>query len=175
MRNIGLIYGNSLYSLAKDDGVQDEILSQLSAIGEAFAENRSLFDVLDAPQIKLEERLKTADKVFEGCHPYVINSVKLLAESRRCAAVGYMAKQYKKAYNKDHNISEVTAITAVPLSAESEERLRGKLQTLLKSSIKLINKVDPSILGGVIIRTDGRQIDGGVRHRLDEIKKEIVR
>ncbi len=175
MRNTGLIYGNSLYALAKEDGLQDEILTQLNAVGEGFAQNRSLFDVLDAPQISAEEKLKTIDEVFRGCHPYVINTIKLLAESRRCAAVGYMAKQYKKAYNKDHNISDVTAITAVELSPENEEKLVLKLKKLLDSEIVLTKKVDPSILGGIVIRTEGFQIDDSVRRRLDEIKKEIVR
>lgn len=175
MRDIGLIYGNSLYSLAKDEGLEEVILPQLEAIGEAFGENRSLFNTLDAPQISLDEKLKTVDEIFEGCHPYVINTVKLLAESRRCAAVGYMAKQYKKAYNKDHNISEVTAITAVALSPESEALLTARLEKLLSSRVALKKKVDPSILGGVVIRTDSMQINGGIRHRLDEIKKEIVR
>ncbi|MGN1097814.1 MAG: ATP synthase F1 subunit delta, partial [Clostridia bacterium] len=147
----------------------------LSAISEAASENGSIFAALDAPQLSMDEKLAAIDKVFDGCHPYVINTLKLLAESRRCAAFGYMAKQYKKAYNKDHNISDVTAITAVPLSPASEKKLTEKLRKLLGSEIVLTKKVDPSILGGVVIRTEGLQIDGGVKRRLDEIKKEIVR
>ncbi len=175
MRDTGRIYGNSLYSLAKDDGVEAEILAQLNAIGEGFNENPAIFSVLDAPQVSAEEKLALIDSVFEGCHPYVINTLKLLTEGRRAAAVGYTAKQYKAAYNKDKGISEVTAITAVPLSAANEEKLVLKLKKLLGGEISLVNKVDPSILGGLVIRTDSLQIDGGVKSRLDEIKKEIVR
>ena len=175
MRDTGRIYGNSLYSLAKESGAEAEILSQLTAIGEGFGENPAVFSMLDAPQVSAEEKLAAIDTVFEGCHPYVINTLKLLSESRRTSAVGYMVKEYRRAYNKDHHISDVTAITAVPLSAENETRLVEKLKKLLGGEIALTNKVDPSILGGVVIRAEGLQIDGGVRSRLDEIKKEIVR
>ena len=175
MRDTGRIYGNSLYSLAKDEGVEAELLAQINALGEGYSENPSLFSALDAPQVSAEEKLALIDKIFEGCHPYLINTLKLLTEGRRCAAVGYMAKQYRAAYNKDHNISEVTAITAVPLSAKNEEKLVLRLKKLLGGEISLTKKVDPSILGGVVIRADGIQIDGGLKSRLDEIKKEIVR
>ena len=175
MRDTGRIYGNSLYSLAKENGVENEILEQLNAIGEGFGENAALFAELDAPQVGAGEKMALIDRIFEGCHPYLINTLKLLTESRRASAVGYMAKQYRAAYNKDKGISEVTAISAVPLSPENEEKLVLKLKKLLGGEIALTNKVDPSILGGVVIRTEGLQIDGGLRSRLDEIKKEIVR
>lgn len=175
MRDTGRIYGNSLYSLAKDEGVETEILVQLNAVGEGFNENPALFSVLDAPQVSAGEKLDLIDSVFKGCHPYVVNTLKLLTESRRASAVGYMAKQYKAAYNKDKGISEVTAITAVPLSDENEQKLISRLKKLLGGEISLTNKIDPSILGGLVIRTDSLQIDGGVKSRLDEIKKEIVR
>ncbi len=175
MRDTGRIYGSSLYSLAKDENLQDQIRGQLSAINENFVRSRDFFKGLDAPQISLEEKLRTIDAVFEGCHPYVINTLKILAEKRSCGCIGYLFKQYKKMYNIDNDISEVTAITAVPLSKENEKKLIQKLSTLLGGKILLTNKVDPSIIGGVVIRTEGLQIDGGVKHRLDEIKKEIVR
>lgn len=175
MRDTGRIYGNSLYSLAKDEGAETEILAQLNAIGEGFGENPALFSELDAPQVSAGEKMALIDRIFEGCHPYVINTLKLLTESRRAAAVGYMAKQYRAAYNKDKGISEVTAITAVHLSAGNEAKLILKLKKLLGGEIALTNKVDPSIIGGLVIRTEGIQIDGGIKSRLDEIKKEIVR
>lgn len=175
MRETGMIYGGSLYALAAEEGADSEIKAQLDALGEIFTENADFFSAMDAPQIPKDEKLKTADAVFEGCHPYVVNTIKLLIERRSLFALGYLVKAYNKAYNKAHNIAEVTAITAVPLEAEAAEAIKTKLKERLGKEIVLTNKVDASVLGGVVIRTDGLQIDGGVRTRLDEIKKEIVR
>lgn len=175
MRDTGIIYANSLYSLAKDEGCEEVILNQLCAVGEAAAENNAVFDALDAPQISFEQKSQIIDTVFGGCHPYIANTIRLLAQDRRSSAFGYMVKQYKKDYNKDHNICDVTAITAVPLSPQNEKNLKEKLKKLLGGEIVLTKKIDPSIIGGIVIRTEGLQIDSGVKHRLEEIKQEIVR
>lgn len=175
MRETGIVYGNSLYALAAEEGVDGEIKEQLNAIYEIYSQNTDFFSALDAPQLPKEEKLKTADEVFAGCHSYVINTIKLLIESRKLSAFGYLVKAYANAYNKARNIAAVTAITAVPLDERSEEALKAKLKKQLGKEIILTKKVDPSILGGVVIRTDGIQIDGGVKRRLEDIKKEIVR
>ncbi len=175
MRETGIVYGNSLYSLAAEEGIDAEIKGQLAAVADALEQNGDFAAMLDAPQLPREEKLKAADDVFGDCHPYVVNTIKLLIEERRTGAVRYLAKAYEKAYNAAHNIAEVTVITAVPLDKKAEDAVAAKLKKQLGKEIILNKKIDPSILGGVVIRTDGLQIDGGVRHRLEEIKKEIVR
>ncbi len=183
MRETGTIYGNSLFSLASEEGSSTLIDSkldalikeQLEAIEAVREEAGDFFSMLDAPQLSTEEKLGIADAVFEGCHPYVVNTVKLLVEKRSLAAFGYLVKAYVKAYNKAHNIAVVTAVTAVELSSEAEASLTAKLRARLGKEIVLKKKVDPSVIGGVTLRTDGLLIDGSVRGKLEDIKKEIVR
>ena len=175
MRDTGVIYGNSLHSLAAEEGIDALIKAELEAVEEARKENPDFFSMLDAPQLPAEEKLRIAGEVFDGCHPYVANTIRLLIERRSLAAFGYLVKAYEKAYNKAHNIAVVTAVTAVPLDEKAEAELTGKLKKQLGKEIVLNKKLDPSVLGGVVLRTDGLQIDGTVRGRLEEIKKEIVR
>ena len=175
MRETGIIYGNSLHALAAEEGCDSIVKEQLAEVEAVRAENPDFFSMLDAPQISAEEKLKIASEVFDGCHPYVVNTVKLLVERRSLAAFGYMVKAYEKAYNKAHNIAVVTAVSAAPLEEKAEAAIVEKLKKQLGKEIVLNKKVDPSVLGGVVLRTDGLQIDGSVRGRLEEIKKEIVR
>ncbi len=175
MRETGTVYGNSLYALAAEEGIAEEIKAQLDVLSEIYSESGDFFSMLDAPQLQKEEKLKVADAVFDGCHPYIINTIKLLIENRNISAFGYLVKAYEKAYNKANGIEKATAVTAVPLDEGAKEALRQKLEKLTGKKIILNSKVDPSILGGVVIRADGMQIDGGVKGRLEEIKKEIVR
>lgn len=175
MRETGIVYGNSLFALAKEESIDLNLLEELKEIDALFSEEKDFFSMLDAPQISLEEKLKIADDVFAGCNLYVQNTIKLLIEKRSVAAFHYLAVQYEKMCLKAHNIEKVTAISAVPLSQKQQDALKEKLKTQLGKEITLINKIDPSILGGVVLRTDSLQIDGGVKHRLEEIKKEIVR
>ncbi len=175
MRETGTIYGNSLFSLAADEGLDALIKEQLEAVEAVRAESADFFSMLDAPQLSAEEKLGIADAVFEGCHPYVVNTVKLLIERRSLAAFGYLVKAYIRAYNKAHNITVVTAVTAVELGPEAEASLVEKLRARLGKEIVLKKRVDPSVIGGVTLIADGLLIDGSVRSRLEDIKKEIVR
>lgn len=175
MRETGIIYGNSLHALAAEEGVDALIKEQLAAVEEARAETPDFFSALDAPQLPAEEKLKMTGEVLEGCHPYVVNTAKLLVERRSFAAFGYLVKAYDKAYNRAHNIAPVTAVSAAPLSESEVSAIKEKLKKQLGKEIVLSCRVDPSVLGGVVLRTDGLQIDGSVRGRLEAIKKEIVR
>lgn len=175
MRETGIVYGNSLFSLAADEGVDSQIKEELALLKELLSEEKDFFSLLDAPQLSKEERLKMAEDALGSFHPYVLNTVKLLVEGRKTASLSYLISQYEKMYNKAHNIAPVTAITAAPLSESQAESLKVGLEKQFGKEIILTNKINPSVLGGVVLRTDGLQIDGSVKSRLEDIKKEIVR
>ena len=69
---------------------------------------------------------------------------------------------------------EVTAVTAAPLSDELRQKLQSKLSAISGKTIDLTCRVDPGILGGIRLNWDGKQLDGTVRRRLDDIR-DILR
>jgi F-type H+-transporting ATPase subunit delta len=78
-------------------------------------------------------------------------------------------KEFRQAYNEDHGILEVFAYTAIELTADQKERLSQKLNAVTGKTIDLINRVDPSCLGGVRLDYDGKRVDDTVEHRLGSI------
>lgn len=175
MRETGIAYANSLFALTLEEKTELSVLEELKMLSQIYAEETDFFSMLDAPQIPLEKRLKIADDVFSECSLYVLNTLKLLIEKRRIRALRYLTAQYEKLCLKAHNIEKVTAVSAVPLSQEQLSALTDKLKKHLGKEIRLTNKIDPSILGGVVLQTDSIRIDGGLKHRLDDIRKEIIR
>ena len=77
---------------------------------------------------------------------------------------------FRQHYNRDNGILPVTAVTAAPLSAELRRKLSDKLSTLTGKSIELDCRVDPECLGGVRLDFDGKQVDGTIRRRLEDIR-----
>ena len=111
------------------------------------------------------------DDSFRGkLHPYVLNFLKILTEK------GYMrhffdcCKAYEESYNRDNGILPVTAITAVSLNAAQAEKLTAKLCQITGKQVKLHNRVDPAVLGGVRLDYDGKRLDDTVSHRLDAVR-----
>ena len=77
---------------------------------------------------------------------------------------------YKNLYNHDNGILPVTAVTAVPLTGAQHDKLTGKLTQITGKAIELVNRVDPSCLGGMRLDYDGKQLDDTVAHRLEAVR-----
>ena len=174
MSSFANIYGASLFSLADDESLTDVIMEQLSEIDVILKDNPDYTLLLNSPTIPVEKRIGFVDEAFSSMHEYVLNFIKLLCEKKCIHVFSECVKNYRKFYNDKHNIETVTAITAVPLSDELRAKLCKKLEKESGKKIVLDEKVDNSILGGIILRTQNSQTDASVRARLNAIREKIT-
>ena len=170
MTSVGTVYAQALYSLAKDEGCSEAVLKELAVLNESFGTEPDFLRLLAAPNLSKEERCGIVDASFRGkVHPYVLNFMKILTEKGYMRHFADCCKAYQQSYNQDHGILEVTAVTAVPLTREQSSRLVAKLIKVTGKTIDLVNRVDPSCLGGVRLDYDGKRLDDTVSHRLESI------
>ena len=173
MKSFSMTYAQSLFSLAEDENLTEKIYEELSALSEIFKENSGYAALLDSPTLSVSERIELIDKALGDFSLYVLNFVKILCEKKHTNLLCECFNQYEKLYNSKNNIEKVTAITAVPLSKELEEKLIEKLETQWGKKIKLETKVDKTILGGIVLRTENSQTDASVRARLDKLRTQL--
>ena len=171
MTQVGSVYGEALYSLAAEENLSTQILEEISVLNQSFHAEPDFIRLLCVPNLSVQERCKILDDSFRSTvHPYVLNFLKILTEK------GYMrhffdcCKAYEESYNRDNGILPVTAITAVSLNPAQAEKLTAKLCQLCGKQVKLHNRVDPDVLGGVRLVYDGKQLDDTVSHRLDAVR-----
>ena len=170
MTQIGSVYGEALFSLAKDEKLDTEIMQQLQVLEQSFSAEPDFVRLMGAPNITKEERCTILDSSFRGkVHEYVLNFMKILTEKGYFRHFSACVQGYRVCYNEYHNILTVTAVTAVPLSDVQRSKLTGKLQVLTGKKVSLTNKVDPACMGGVLLELPGRQLDGTVKQRLDNL------
>lgn len=164
-------YGQALYSLARDEGLEQKILEEMSALQQAFSEEPAFLRLLSSANLSKEERCRILDDSFRGkIQQYLLNFLKLLTEKGYIRQFGDCCKAYRGCYNEDNGILPVNAVSAVPLSQEQTEKLIRKLEKITGKTIALTNRVDPDVLGGVRLDYDGKRVDGTVRNRLDSIR-----
>ncbi len=173
MSSFALVYAASLFSLSEDENLCDVFMEQLSEIDTIIRGNSEYTVLLNSPTLSLEQRTSLIDEAFSSAHEYVINFLKLLCEKKCIHVFSDCVKEYRKLYNKKNNIENVTAITAVPLEGELKEKLISKLEKEYGKKIRLETKVDKSILGGIILRTENSQTDASVRARLEALKAQL--
>lgn len=170
MTQVGRVYGEALYSLAREEGLTDAVLSDLTSLNTAFHQEAGFLRLLCAPNIPKQERCQILDGSLRGkLQPYVLNFLKLLTENGYMREFSSCCAAYREQYNEDHGILPVRAVTAVPLSDAMQTKLKQKLSRVTGKTVELDCKTDPKVLGGVRLDFDGKRLDDTVQHRLEAI------
>ena len=171
MTEVATTYGQAMYDLARDEGKSQQILVELSVLDQSLSAEPEFIQLLSSPNIPKEERVQILDNSFQGkLDPYVLNFLKVLTEKGYMRHFSGCCQFYRQCYNKDNGIMPVIAYTAVPLSDELRRKLTAKLSTVTGKTIELDCRIDPETLGGVRLDFDGKQVDGTVRRRLEDIR-----
>ena len=174
MTQAGSVYGEALYTLALEESLTENLLAELSVLQESFRETPDFIRLLSSPNLSKQERCQIIDDSFRGkVHAYVLNFLKILTEKGYIKHFSDCFKTFEDLYNRDNGILPVTAITAVSMSDAQVEKLTEKLSRITEKQVKLLNKVDPSVLGGVRLDYDGKRLDDTVSHRMDAITKAL--
>ena len=172
MTEVGNVYGQSLYELAKDEGLSREIGEQLTVLQKSFGEEPDFVRLLSNPSLSKPERCRILDTSFRGSvHPYILNFMKILTERGYIRHFSDCCDPFTELYNGFTGFLNVTADTAVALTPAQEEKLTGKLSQITGKTIALHNRIDPAVLGGVRLDYDGQRLDDTVSHRLDAIRE----
>lgn len=180
MTKTGKLYGDSLYELAVQtqrdgrSGYVKSLQEQLAAVQKLFRENPDYVRLLSEPSIPRKERLELIDKAFgTQAEEYLVNFLKLLCEGELLSEFAGCCEEFKLRYQKDNNIAEAYVTSAVALNETQKAALKEKLEQLYQKEILLVTGTDPSVMGGMKVEIEGKQLDGTIRSRLERLHKRI--
>ncbi len=176
MTEISKAYGGALYDLVSENVglVKDIVLEELAGVRDIFAEHPDYLKLLATPGIPKKEREEILDETFAGrIHPYLLNFLKLLCINGYLGELPSCEKEYRRRYNEARGISIASVTSASPLTEEQEQRLSESLSDATGRTVLLECRVDPSLLAGIRLELDGKQLDGSVKHRLDAIRARL--
>ncbi|HAB93704.1 MAG TPA: ATP synthase F1 subunit delta [Lachnospiraceae bacterium] len=168
------LYGQSLYDLAAEEGLSEEILDEMEAVEKIFKENPDYITLLLEPSVPRRERLGLLEEAFgDQIHPYLKNFLMILLENSLLRGFSACCRTYRASYNKDHGIEEAIVTSAVALSDEQIRSLKAKLEKMSGKTVLLTQKVDSSVLGGLRVEIGGKLLDGTVMGRLADLRKKV--
>ena len=175
MTEIAKAYGRTLYDLAVECESVEQMLDEITVLRQAFEENPQFLTLMGTPNLTKEERIAIVDETFGGkVHIYLLNFLKVLVENGASHEFIDAAKQFRNEYNWENGIETVTVVSAVALDAAQESELVEKLKKLTGKKIQLEKTVDPSVMGGIRLQMEGRQMDGTVKNKLDAIRSRLL-
>lgn len=168
-------YGEALYELCSEENCAQEVLGQLDMVGSLFGAEPKYPRLLQDPALPKEERLQMLDEAFRGnVHPYLLNFLKILCEKSAMETLPGCVDRFRSLYNEAHGLLPVTATSAVALTEEQKRALVEKLSGLTGKTILLENRVDESLMGGVKVQYDGKELDGSVAGRLEALRRVLL-
>jgi F-type H+-transporting ATPase subunit delta len=169
-------YAEALFQVARAEEMMDRVEEELTHLKKTLDSNVELREFLSSPQLSADGKKDALLKIFgSAVSPVTLHWLDMVVDQgrqRRLPAIveGFFVLTQEA---REKVTAEIT--TSVPLSEELSKKLEIELSRVTKKRVFLKPVVDDSILGGVIVKVADKVIDGSVRGRLEEIKKEMVK
>ncbi len=168
-------YGEGLYDLASEEHLEDQILTEVRVLRDSFREEPDFLRLLSNRALGIKERLAIIDQTFSGrVQPYLMNFLKILCERDALHEFSGCVQVYIDRYNDDSRVAVAEVTTASALTDEQRSKLIDRLKKMTGKRIVLNEKVDETLLGGVLLEMDGHRWDNTLRKRLNEIRDAVA-
>jgi F-type H+-transporting ATPase subunit delta len=169
-------YARALLDVA---GAQAEVvLQQLEAVSGLFVALPDLLAALSSPALTRAQRHALVDAVVKavpGLHPGLVNTFKLLTDRTRFDSVPLIVRQYRDLVDGRVGRLRGQVTSAVALKPEQVEAIASSLKTLTKKDVVLAQKLDPSLLGGVVAQVGSTVYDGSLKSQLQDLAQSLAR
>ena len=167
-------YAEAAFEVATRDGTLERWRTDLDLAASLAGDQRSL-DVLANPAIPIERRGKALDDLLgDRVSGQTANLIRLLLRRGRIEDLPRVAAEYRRLDDARQGITHATATSASELTQDEIRELTARLEQSTGGRIALDVEVDPSLLGGLVVRVGDRLIDGSVRGRLERLRNQLI-
>ena len=166
-REIVATYARVLYEAAAGHGAVDAVSTQLEAVARLVRGEAALRDALFDDSVPGADRAAIVRSVLEGLDPALVEMLAVMVERENFDLLGSVIDEYGRVAEERRGIVAVDVTTAVELTDALRASISRKLSADLGHEVILREKVDPSIIGGIIISTHGHRIDASIASQLE--------
>ncbi len=154
----------------------EDILNDLKTISDTLKISQDLNEVLSNPVVGIDDKKDIVEQIFSNkISATVKNFVKVLIDKSRFSAFKYIVLAYEQELDLIKGLERVNVVSAIEMKQEAKERLQRKLEEKLKKSVIINFEQDPEIIAGLIIKIGDSVIDNSLRHKIDNLSKEMIK
>jgi F-type H+-transporting ATPase subunit delta len=175
MEEIASVYARSLFEVAQEQGKLDEVREQLGEFADALDENQEMQVFFFSPYFSTQEKEEGLDKVVTDAEPILQNFLKLLIEKHRMPAVFRVRRTYDQMWQKENQLLPVEVTSAIELDEKTVKQIGDRIGEETGQKIELSARVEPDILGGLVVRVGNSIIDASIRARLESLRRQVAR
>lgn len=168
-------YATALLDLAIDNNKVDAVLGDMNYLLSANAETQDFQTLLKSPIIKADKKIAIFAVIFDQFEAITKSFVELITNNGRENLLVEIAQAFDAQVKKYKGIVPITIVTATTLHNDTKQSILSKVKGLVSGTLEVTEEIDPSIIGGFVVKMDGRQIDASVANQLNDLKQRLTR
>ena len=169
-----LRYAKAALNLSLEQMKEEAVAKNMQEIIAVFEANKELSVFLENPVVANQAKQDALIKVFSALQPISNQLIALLTNNNRIDLLPQVATAYLSLFKKHQGKETAVVTTAVALTPDLEKIILAKAKEMSSAQISLENKIDPSIMGGFILRIGDMQYNASVAHQLEQLKRELT-
>lgn len=165
-------YAGSLFELARDAKSISTVEADLDRFEKLLSDSADLQRLIKSPVFSADDQFKAISAVLDkvGITGLVGNFLRVVAKNRRLFAVPQMIRGFRQIAAAERGEATADVTSAHALSAAQEKELKASLKEVAGKDVSINITVDPSILGGLVVKMGSRQIDTSLKTKLNSLK-----
>ena len=164
-------YASALFDLARDQRQIESVGRSLESLSQALVDSKDFGELVDSPLVSRDEARKTFAAIAPQLNldPITANFLGVLARNGRKSELRPVIRAFRRlaAEHRGETIAEV--ISARPLNDDQLEQLKSQLRVRAGRDVNIDASVDPSILGGIVVKLGSQRIDASIRTKLNRL------
>jgi F-type H+-transporting ATPase subunit delta len=176
LKSASLQYANALADVALAQGAADAALKQLNDVAAAFATSGELRNVLASPAVPREAKHSVIEKIAAraGAGKIIRNFLFVIADHQRTHILPEIVAAFEDVIRQRQGVAEAEISSAVELSAAQKKKFAQTLERITGKKIEAKYSLDPTLLGGAVVRVGDTIYDGSVRSSLNEMRARLA-
>ena len=166
-------YAKAIFEIASSKGQAEIVGKDMLGIAELIQSNAELKEFILNPTVSVEAKNAALLKIFAGANDITKSLFRLLFENKRFEILAEVAQQFNAQFDEMNGVELAKVTTAFPITADLQNQVLAKIATISDKKITIENIVDPSIIGGFILRIGDKQYNASVANRLQELRREF--
>lgn len=173
---VSKVYGDALLEAAREKDKLDAVFEEAKALCQVFEDHQDLIHLLDHPQVVKEEKLRIISDVFQGkVSDEMMGFLAAIVDKGRQNEILPILDYFITQVKEEKGIGRAQVTSAVELTETQKAQVTNKLLTTTRYvEFEMNYIVDPSLIGGMVIRIGDRVVDSSIRTQLYELKKQLL-
>ncbi|MHB1537153.1 MAG: ATP synthase F1 subunit delta [Solirubrobacteraceae bacterium] len=175
MERIAEVYARALFEAALNGDALDAVREQLAQFAQALSEDRDLALFFFSPYFSSEEKEDGLRRAVSDAHPIFLNFLLMLIERHRMPAIFAVTTRFQHLWGQEMKLLPVEVTSAIDLDPATVSSIGEQIGAQTGRKVQLSSRVDPDILGGIVLRVGNFVLDASIRNQLGQLRKQVAR